>query len=61
MFWSSFAPHRVPRHFIAWTVILVLKRYRDSGRLGRKEIGQIDLALFLRVLVFSFFILVCLV
>jgi len=47
--------------FQVWTIILVIYRYRQSHRLGRSEIGDIDLALFSRVLLFGAFIVMALV
>ena len=41
--------------FLAWTVFIVYRRYRESRKFGREQIGT-DVPLFLRVLSFGIFI-----
>jgi len=46
--------------FLAWTVLIVLRRYRESRKFGREEIGT-DVPLFLRVLSFGIFVFIALI
>lgn len=46
--------------FLVWTVSIVMRRYRESRKFGREEIGT-DVPLFLRVLGFGFFVSIALV
>jgi hypothetical protein len=41
--------------FLAWTVFIVYRRYRESRKFGREQIGT-DVPLFLRVLSFGIFV-----
>ncbi|KAG8948517.1 hypothetical protein FRC04_009727 [Tulasnella sp. 424] len=45
----------------AWTFLMVWGRYRRTRKLGSREIGNIDVALFLRISMFSSLIVIALV
>ncbi|KAG8934160.1 hypothetical protein FRC01_004800, partial [Tulasnella sp. 417] len=44
-----------------WTVVIVWARYRRTRKLGSREIGNIDVALFMRISMFSSLIVIALV
>jgi hypothetical protein len=41
--------------FLVWTVFIVYRRYRESRKFGREQIGT-DVPLFLRVISFGIFV-----
>lgn len=47
--------------FQAWTLFIVWGRYRRTRRLGKQELGNIDLALFVRISAFTVLIVIAIV
>ncbi|KAG8992114.1 hypothetical protein FRB90_001095, partial [Tulasnella sp. 427] len=47
--------------FQAWTLFIVWGRYRRTRRLGKQEIGNIDVALFVRICAFTVLIVIAIV
>lgn len=45
--------------FLVWTIFIVYRRYRESRKFGREQIGT-DVPLFLRVLSFGIFVFLAL-